>query len=198
MQFFETDDMGGSLTSDPWQIDHATQVAVQIWTTSDVTDAVSGAETFDLQNGGTLTLQVDGGNTQTVSVATGDFVDIDAATASELADAINADVTGATAAAAAGVVTITSDSGGTITIVGGTDRAAMGFATIDHEGTISLQGSLDGTHWEMIEEYTVANTDETTQLTDLLTAARYLRLVYTRTAGGGRISAVGFLKRKAS
>ncbi len=62
-------------------------------------DGTGGTETWNLTNGDTLQVIVDGGAPQTVTFNTGDFVDIDAATADEIVTVINTDVVGATASA---------------------------------------------------------------------------------------------------
>ena len=90
------------------------------------------AETYALNNGETLTVRVDGQTVaQTVTFNTGDFVDINNATAAEVAAVISTDLT--TPAATGGVspteATITSDSGGSVRVTGGTANGALGFPT---------------------------------------------------------------------
>jgi uncharacterized phage protein gp47/JayE len=89
-------------------------------------------ETFALSDGQTLTVKVDGQSAeQTVTFNTGDFVDINNALAAEVALVITTDLASpaATGADAAGAVTITSDSGGTIEVTGGTANAVLNFPT---------------------------------------------------------------------
>ncbi len=92
----------------------------------------ANSEPFSLADAQTLEVQIDGGATQTVTFSTGDFVDIGNATAQEVADAINADITGGAAEDALGEVRLTSDTEGTgssVQIVGGTANPALGFPT---------------------------------------------------------------------
>jgi len=94
-------------------------------------------ETFDLDDGQTLLVKVDGGSEQTATFNTGDFADIDNATAAEIAAVINTDITGATAEDAGGKVWIETDTegtGGSIQVTGGTANAAIGFGTDLVEG----------------------------------------------------------------
>lgn len=97
-----------------------------------VTVTSGNTETFTLSNGQTLTVKVDGQSAeQTVTFNTGDFGDIANALASEVAAVISTDLAtpSATGGTSAGAVTITSDSGGTIEVTGGTANAALGFPT---------------------------------------------------------------------
>jgi uncharacterized phage protein gp47/JayE len=92
----------------------------------------ASTETFALSDGQTLTVKVDGQSAaQTVTFNTGDFVDINNALAAEVALVISTDLASpaATGADAAGAVTITSDSGGTIEVTGGTANAVLNFPT---------------------------------------------------------------------
>lgn len=89
------------------------------------------AETYVLTDGMTLTLSVDGAADDTATFNTGDFSDIGAATAAEVASVINADITGVTASDASGSIQILSDTagtGGSLRVTGGTALAALGFA----------------------------------------------------------------------
>lgn len=97
-----------------------------------VTVTSGNTELFALSNGQTLTVKVDGQSAeQTVTFLTGDFVDISNATAAEVASVISTQLSSpsATGGTAAGAVTITSDSGGTIQVTGGTANAVLGFPT---------------------------------------------------------------------
>ncbi len=93
---------------------------------------------FDLDNGDTLTVVADEGAPQTVTFVTGDFVDINAATALEVADAINAAVAGATATNLPdGTVELQSDtngSGSSLQITGGSANYALGFRRFRRRG----------------------------------------------------------------
>lgn len=100
----------------------------------------SAAETFDLANNDTLTVSIDGGAVQTITFTTAMFVDIDAATAEEVAAAINGQLAGARATVTSGgtKVTITSDKKGTdsgVNVTGGTANAALAFTTGNTAGT---------------------------------------------------------------
>lgn len=97
-----------------------------------VTVVSGNTELFALSNGQTLTVKVDGQSTeQTVTFLTGDFVDIANALASEVAAVISTALASpsATGGSPGGAVTITSDSGGTIQVTGGTANGALGFPT---------------------------------------------------------------------
>lgn len=95
--------------------------------------------TYDLANNQTLLISVDGGTPQTITFVTGDFVDIDAATADEVVTKINASLTGAVASVTnTTYVTLTSSTGGSgskIQVTGGTANTALGFDTTVVTGT---------------------------------------------------------------
>lgn len=97
-----------------------------------VTVTAGNTETYALANGETLTVRVDGQSAaQTVTFNTGDFANILLATAAEVAAVISADLTtpAATGGTAGGAPTITSDSGGSVRVTGGTANGALGFPT---------------------------------------------------------------------
>lgn len=97
-----------------------------------VTVTSGNTELFTLSDGQTLTVRVDGQSiAQTVTFNTGDFGDIANATAAEVAAVISTDLAtpSATGGTSGGAVTITSDSGGTIHVTGGTANGALGFPT---------------------------------------------------------------------
>jgi phage tail sheath protein FI len=92
--------------------------------------AAGGPGPFALADGQTLALRFDGGPVQTVTFDAGDFADIVAATAIELAAAINAQISGGKATVELGVLTLASDTEGTasrVEVTGGTANAALGF-----------------------------------------------------------------------
>jgi len=92
--------------------------------------AAGGPGPFGLSDGQTLTLRFDGGLIQTVTFDAGDFADIGAATAIELAAAINAQIAGGKATVELGVLTLASDTEGTasrVEVTGGTANAVLGF-----------------------------------------------------------------------
>jgi uncharacterized phage protein gp47/JayE len=89
-------------------------------------------ETYTLVNGQTLTVRVDGQATaQTVTFNTADFADINNATAAEVAAVITTDLTSpsATGGTSGGAPVITSDSGGSVLVTGGSANGALGFPT---------------------------------------------------------------------
>lgn len=97
-----------------------------------VTVTSGNTELFALANGETLTVKVDGQSVeQTVTFLSGDFGDIGNATAAEVAAVITTQLASpsATGGSPGGAVTITSDSGGTIEVTGGTANPALGFPT---------------------------------------------------------------------
>lgn len=107
-----------------------------------VTVTAANTETYVLSNGQTLTVRVDGQTAaQTVTFSTGDFVAIGAATATEVAAVITTDLASpaATGGTSGGAPTITSDSGGSILVTGGSANAALGFpATFTPTGTSNI------------------------------------------------------------
>jgi uncharacterized phage protein gp47/JayE len=87
-------------------------------------------EPFLLADGQTLLVEIDEGDVQVVSFAGGDFANIAAATAQEVADAITADLTNAEAVDAGGMVRLVSDkegSGSAVRIRGGTAAESLAF-----------------------------------------------------------------------
>lgn len=100
----------------------------------------SAAEPYDLANNETLTVRIDGGSVQTITFTTSMFANIDAATAEEVAAAINGQLVDARATVTSGgtKVTITSDKKGTssgVNVTGGTANAALTFTTGNTTGT---------------------------------------------------------------
>lgn len=102
----------------------------------------SSSTPFNLANNDTLTVKIDGGAVQTITFVTANFVDIDAATPTEIAAVINAQLIGGRATVTSGgtKVTITSDRKGTgshVEVTGGTANAgaALNFATAVVNGT---------------------------------------------------------------
>lgn len=97
-----------------------------------------GTETFDLDDAQTLIISVNGGAAQTATFNTGDFVDIDAATAAEVAAVINTDITGVTADDNSGDIRITCDTLGTgssLEVTGGTAATILGLNGASDTGT---------------------------------------------------------------
>ena len=129
------------------------QTPVSGW--SAATAVSSGnAETYALTNGQTLTVKVNGGGVQTATFNTGDFVDINNATAAEVAAVIDSDITGISASDEGGYVRIANDSedsGNSIEVTGGTANGALGFSTALLKGFNALDAEL-GTNTETDEE----------------------------------------------
>lgn len=101
----------------------------------------ANAGTYDLANNDTLTVTLDGGDAQTITFVSGNFVDIDAATAAEVVAVINGQLVGGFAAVDGGKVRITSDRKGTgsgVNVTGGTANAAFGFTT----GNVAGSGNV--------------------------------------------------------
>lgn len=95
------------------------------------------SETYDLDDADTLFVRVDGGGTQTVIFNTGDFVDIDNATAIEVATVINDDLAGALAYVSGGKVQIESLTSGVnslIEVTGGSANVDLTFVEGDPQG----------------------------------------------------------------
>lgn len=93
---------------------------------------------FALTNGQTLLVAFDGGAAQTVTFTTSQFVSIGAATAAEVAAAINGVVTGGRASVSGSAVKLDSDRRGTgsgVNVSGGTANGALGFTTGNVAGT---------------------------------------------------------------
>lgn len=96
----------------------------------------SKPQRYQLVDGQTLTVVVDGGAPADATFNTADFADITHATAAEIVTVINADIAGATASAWRGKVIIrtnTTDNTGSIQVTGGTANAELGFATAEVE-----------------------------------------------------------------
>lgn len=93
----------------------------------------ANAEPFAFSDGDTLAVTVDGGAPQNVVLNTADFAAIGAATAAEVANVLNTQLSGITATAAGGQVTITSDQPGSTSSLDIDDpdgvAAALGLST---------------------------------------------------------------------
>lgn len=131
----------------PWALTPAGTLVIGTDGNADETvtfDAAAAALTagstgaYALADGGTLLVEIDDGPEQTVTFNTAEFGDIGAATALEVAAVINAELAGASADVNAGAVRITSDRKGTgssVKVNGGTSNAALGFSTVQVDGT---------------------------------------------------------------
>jgi hypothetical protein len=98
----------------------------------------TGAAPFALADGDTLTLRFDDGEEQGVVFDAADFGDIRAASALEVAAAINAQVRGGKVAVAGGALVLRSDLEGldsAVEVTGGPAAAALGFAVARARGT---------------------------------------------------------------
>ena len=97
------------------------------------------AENYALVNGEGIDVIIDGAGSQAITFLTGEFVNIGAATAEEVAAVINAKIIGASATPTSGgtKVTITSDNAGTnssVEVTGGASNIALGFSTVAVNG----------------------------------------------------------------
>jgi flagellar hook-associated protein 1 len=120
-----------------------------------ITGSPSAQEPFALANGQTLSIAVDGGSAQTITFNSGDFADITAATADEVAAAIDAQLSGASASVSDGRIVIQSDSTGAtssllVTDGTGTPAATLGLSTTSDTGSATaasprIEGSYTGT-----------------------------------------------------
>jgi hypothetical protein len=136
------------------------QTAISGWSSGPAIDS-GNSETFTLSNGQTLTVKVDGGSTQTATFNTGDFIDINNATAAEIAAVLNTDITGVTAHDAGGKVRIETDTQGTgssIQITGGTANTAIGFSTSTVAG-MNPADTVLGTNVESDSDFRLRRTE---------------------------------------
>jgi phage tail sheath gpL-like len=148
--------VGATVASDagPWPLAHSDTVVVafnaggdQTFTLSAVAAAVettnSSATPFNLDDGMVLNVKIDGQATaQAITFAASSFVDVNAATPTEIAAVINAQLIGGRATVTSGgtKVTLTSDTKGTgshVQVTGGTANAAgaLNFSTTEADGT---------------------------------------------------------------
>jgi len=96
------------------------------------------AETYNLVDGQTLLVSVDGGVAQAATFNTADFGDITMATAAEVATVITTDIAGVIAADVGGSVVISANSVGdtsSLQIAGGTSNTELGFDTSQVNGS---------------------------------------------------------------
>lgn len=94
--------------------------------------------TYALSNGDVLTVKIDGGAVQTITFLTSEFVSIGAATTAEVNAVINAKLSGGFADVDALKPRINSDKQGTdshVEVTGGTANVALGFSTVEADGT---------------------------------------------------------------
>jgi hypothetical protein len=145
----------------------------------------SSAETYDLSSGGeTLLLKIDQGSVQTITFQTSMFGTPAAATAIEVAAAVNAQLVGGYAITTTGdtIVQIWSDTLGTgsyVEITGGTANSELAFPTSEIQGTGDAADASAVTAAELVTLITGDVTGATA--TD---ASGYLR-VETDTPGTG-------------
>lgn len=148
-------------------------------------NSVSGP--YSLTNGMELLVVVDGLPSQTITFLTADFVNISAATAAEVRDAINYQLVGGRATIAAGAVRIESDTKGTsstIRVTGGTANAVLQYATTQVAGTGDVANLGAVTYAEIkpvIEAIFTGDTDLTVVNAPIFT------LVTTATGAGATI-----------
>lgn len=126
-----------------------TAVEAAAWLSGELTDCTVSVATDKVRItsdlAGTASYVQCGGGTATAfgfgfaeQAGSGDCENIAAATATEVAAVINADIAGVTATVAGGAVVLTSDLAGSdssIQITGGTARVALGFALATYDGT---------------------------------------------------------------
>lgn len=120
---------------------------------------------FALVNNQTLTVQIDGGATQTFTFLTSNFVSIGAATALEVANVINATITGAHATVVSNAVRIKSDKQGTgssVNVTGGAANGALTFTTGLLAGTGNVANIAAVTVSEVVTILTAAFTPAVT------------------------------------
>lgn len=107
---------------------------------------------FALTNGDQIDFTVDGGSAQTVTFNTGDFADISAATAEEVAAVLQSQLTGATASVVDGRVVVQSDTDGSTGSIqaadaSGTPLAALGLpTTLDTGSDTGVEVTATGTY----------------------------------------------------
>ncbi len=126
----------------------------------------ANGETYALVDGQTLLVDVDGGSTQTVTFDTAEFVSIGAATAQEVVNVLNAELTGCSAAVIAGpnrpeITSDTRGTGSTVAVVGGTAAAAFGFVDTAGTGDVVNIDAVTAAEIETVVEADVANCDVT-------------------------------------
>ncbi len=100
---------------------------------------------FNLDDGMTLNVTVDGVS-EVVTFATGDFVDINAATAAEVVAAMNADLTGSPATAVGNAVQVASSTTGEtskVQVTGGTANAVLDFPTELSQGASFIDSTSE-------------------------------------------------------
>lgn len=91
----------------------------------------SGSEPFELEDGETLTIVFDDGDAQTIAFDAADFVDITAATALEVIDVINDQLTDGEAIEGDGGVRLQSETdgvGSSVEVTGGSANVGLGFS----------------------------------------------------------------------
>lgn len=176
--------------AEPFVLTHGNTIIVSVDGGGNLTATISavaalrdsGNGTFDLANNETLTVSVNGGPVQTITFVTGNFANIDAATAAEVAAVINGQLVGASASVQGSAVRITSDRKGTgsgINVTGGTANVALGFTTgnVAGSGNVANVDAVTAAEVKTIVEAAVAGVTVTP------TAGKvYIR---TNTAGAG-------------
>ncbi|PID38557.1 MAG: phage tail protein [Proteobacteria bacterium] len=125
-----------------------------------------GAGPFALTDGQTLTLRFDGGAEQTVTLAAADFVDIGAATADELAAAINAQIAGGKATVETGILNLSSDIEGSssqVEVTGGTANPTLGFSTgvVSGTGNVADLGAVSVSEVKTVVEAAIPSVEVT-------------------------------------
>lgn len=111
----------------------------------DTMPAMSVLQPYALADGQTLRLAIDGGGVQIITFSAGQFTSIAAATALEVRDAINSQLTGATAflsgTGLVGVLSATTGRDSRVEVLGGT-ATALGLAELAWYLRLLLAGSV--------------------------------------------------------
>jgi phage tail sheath protein FI len=168
----------GTAAGPTWEFQSGDTLAIKIDQAAPLTatftgtpaEEESGAETYDLSTGGeTLLVKIDRGSTQTVTFQTSMFGTPSAATAVEVAAAINAQLSGAKSYTTTGdtVVRIESDKKGTdsyVEVTGGTANGELAFPTSEVQGggNVADIKAVTGAEIKTVVELAVAGSVVTT------------------------------------
>lgn len=189
----------GSVTSGntgPWNLEPGDTIVASVngggnaTATFNATAAVresTNSETFNITNNTTITVKIDRGSVQTLTLVNANFATPSAATAEEVAAALNSQLTGAQvyASSTGAKVSIRSDHRGTgsyVEVTGGSANGVIGFATAEVQGTGNVADIEAVTFAEAktILEAAIANTLATN-------VGGALKLASTTVGGGSSI-----------
>ncbi|MBK7537564.1 MAG: phage tail protein [Myxococcales bacterium] len=121
--------------------------------------AAGGAGPYALEAGMTLQVRIDDGPEQSISFAAADFADIGAATAAEVAAAINAQLAGGRATQQGQICRLASDTEGTssrLQVVGGTANAVLAFPASAAAGSGNVSNLREVTAAEVVRALEVS------------------------------------------